>query len=154
MKRRCMLIVLVLALGAAAFLTVAGAVGDPPDDGRRVRDSATTDLRRIAPRYTADELVLLSIQEEGIARVRELAVELAAEKDASRRYELKKRVVEIKRETRLRFLETLAAQAQERGEFAEVDAARAEIERIRNPYRPSTPSIRQRPDKSLIEGGK
>jgi lipopolysaccharide export system protein LptC len=150
MLRRFVPFALILALAAALALTVAGATDRSTPTERTVAASPT---EASAPHYTADEMALLVLQEEGVARVRALSEELRATSDPARRAELQKQVVQIKQETRLRFLETLAAQAYERGDAEEYAAARAEIERLENPPRPAAVPHPVRPVKETQEGG-
>jgi hypothetical protein len=151
--KRYGVITLAFLLGSALILAVAGAIGGPGQQDQLRREVANPDSRQPAPRYTADELILLAIQEEGIARVREVASELSREQDPARRHALQQQVAEIKLQTRLRFLETLMAQARQRGDLAEAEAAQGEIERLQNPPAPAVVPIRQLRDKSRAEGG-
>ncbi len=154
MKRHSTLIALGLTLSATICLTVAAAAGDPDLKARPNRTPANADLQRATPRYSADELVLLAIQEEGVARVREIGAQLATAQDAEHRRELQQRIGEIKKQTRLHFLETLADQAANRGDLAQADAARTEIENLKNPPRPTFAPALPRAEKKLVQGGK
>jgi hypothetical protein len=100
----------------------------------------------------AHELELLQIQNEGRVAVRDLSSRLGKLTDPVQRLALQRQIVELKREYRLRFLETLAASAELRGDHATADEARLQIERIENPPRPmSAPVHREAPSKRGLD---
>jgi len=145
--------ILIVALSMIAMLAwVALGAGNTNDDvtPRVDQSSKPTDLQ---PRYTAEEQVLLAIQEEGQIRLRAIADRLEAETDPDRRRELRDEGIALKKQTRIRFLETLAGFARQRGDQVTEQQALDQIEYIKNPSRAVGKPIRQTPGKDEIQRG-
>lgn len=144
-------LVLVLA-GSFAVVSLGSSAGDETNIPRK---EASTETAKVAtpPRYTHEQQALMAIQDEGRIQVRELADRMKAETDPERRAELDKQAIEIKKQTRIRFLETLAGFARQRGDEVTELQAMDQIENIKNPPRVIGTPIRQTPDKSEVRKG-
>ena len=145
--------ILLLVL-AGSFAVVS--LGSPADDETNIpRKEVSTKTAKAAtpPRYTPEQQALMAIQEEGRVQVRELADRIKTETDPERRAELDRQAIEIKKQTRIRFLETLAGFARQRGDEVIELQAMDQIENIKNPPRVTGTPIRQTPDKSEVRKG-
>jgi len=85
------------------------------------------------PPQTAEERALLEIRKESWRRVREIAEQLRGMEEGPSRQDLERRALEIKRDYRVRFLETKASFARTRGELATAHELERLIERILHP---------------------
>ncbi len=98
-----------------------------------VGEVAAARTAKLLPRLTAEEKALAAIQEEGRARVAALAAELRAASSDGERQSLNRRIVALKTEYRVRFLETLQDFARQRGDEPTARAAARAIEQLLYP---------------------
>lgn len=145
------ILVLVLA-GSFAVVSLGSAVDDKAKTPRK-EATVSGDEAVAKPRYSPEEQALRAIQEEGRVQVRELAEQIRNESDPERRLELQQQAVEIKKQNRVRFLETLAGFARQRGDEIVEKQALDQIDRIKNPPRFTGTPIRQTPEKSEARKG-
>jgi hypothetical protein len=153
MIRHFITLLMILLLAATATFVSQGSPADDQDPPARPAVTESDDTVPVEVRYSAEEKALMAIQEGGRVRVRELARLIAAETDPERRSELSAQAVEVKQQTRLRFLETLADFARQRGDEVVEQQALDQIENIKNPPRVSGTPLRQTADKSEVQRG-
>jgi hypothetical protein len=154
MSRRTLISVLAIALvGALALLATAAdrpGEGPVPAPPRAVVD---TDPSAVSPHYTAEELSLLAIQEEGRRQARELNDRLKTEIDPLRRDEIRQEIAALKMQSHVQFLEALAEFARERGDLEIEQQALAQIANLNRPRQVSTTPTLQTPGKAELQGG-
>jgi hypothetical protein len=130
-----------LLVALAGLALAAAAMSSNPEQATVIEPALQT--TPAAPPMTAGERVLAGIREEGRAQVRAIALEMQATDDPEQRRALQLRASEIKQQTRLRFLETLAAQSLERGDLDRHTEAMRQIQNTLNPplrdYGPPAP---------------
>ncbi len=121
-----------LVLGGLTALSLAAAARSA-GSGPKAAPTQLNHEPAPTPPLTANERALAAIRAEGRVRVRNLAGQIAETADPQARRDLERRVVALKQEYRVRFLEALAAQAGARGDFDVRDEARHQIDLIHNP---------------------
>ncbi|MFH1843307.1 MAG: hypothetical protein ABIF77_08860 [bacterium] len=153
MNRRFVMGTLALTLVGVVAMATLGPAGTPEEEGRVPRETALNDRADLQPNYSAEELALLAIQEEGRRQVLALADQIKAELDPERRQELQTQAITIKIDTRMRFLSALAGFARERGDLETEREALAQIENLKHPRRAKGEPIRQTPGKDEVQRG-
>lgn len=145
--------ILVLVLAGSFAVVSPGFATD--DEAQKPRKAVSPETARAEspPRYSAEEQALRAIQDEGRMRVRELAEQISKETDSERRMELQQQAVEIKKQNRIQFLETLAEFARQRGDEIVEQQALDQIENIKNPPRYEGSAVNRTLDKSEARKG-
>jgi TolA-binding protein len=157
MRRYFAVSALLLAIAAGLVLSFpeGASTQERLDDGLRALPEPEIPAA-IRPRLSAEGEALLAIREDGRRQVQQIAAEMAGLQDAERIRQLQGRIQDIKKQTRIRFLEEKIRFASERGDHAVEAEAQRLIDRLRNPPRPEmTAPVRQTPDKAeAAEGGR
>jgi len=153
MFRYLITLLMVLLIAAAATIVSQGSPANDQEPPARSAVTETNDQPPLMVRYSVEEKALMAIQQEGRVRVQKIAEQIRNETDPERRAELSAQAVEIKKQTRLHFLGTLAGFARQRGDEVVEQQALDQIENIKNPQRITGPPIRQTADKSEIQRG-
>jgi hypothetical protein len=104
--------------------------------------AARTELRQVP--MTKDEKAIFDIQESGRTQVAELQKQIEALSDGPARRALETKTLQVKRDTEVLVLRTIAGQALQRGDLAAAHAANETIEMILHPKAPQS-TLAQRP---------
>lgn len=103
---------------------------------------------------TAEEKALRALDEEALARVRELVRSMTGLPDGPALRELQRKVEDVKRDHRVSFLRVKLQFARQRGDLATAQECEQRIERILNPPRPTAiPDARAR-ERTRETGGR
>ena len=93
---------------------------------------------------TKEQKAIFDVQESGRAQVLELHKQVEALADGPARRALEQKIVQVKRDTEVQVLRTIAAQALQRGDLPAARTANDAIEQILHPRAPQA-SLSQRP---------
>jgi hypothetical protein len=145
-----------IASFATAEETVTGTAQRAPE-GQPVQGSLAPELvnpmiernaslKTESPRapMTKDQKAIFDIQESGRAQVLELQKQVESMSDGPARRALEQKILQVKRDTDVQVLRTIAGQALQRGDLAAARTANDAIEMILHPKAPQT-TLAQRP---------